>query len=108
MATINIREDEPLEKAIRRFKKMVENEGIVREFKNRRYFVKPSAVLHQKKTTLEHKNFLNKKKAQRAASKGDRQEEKKGLRLSEVLFLYLTGLNGYFSFVRNRYYCLAV
>lgn len=77
MATINIREDEPLEKAIRRFKKMVENEGIVREFKNRRYFVKPSAVLHQKKTTLEHKNFLNKKKAQRAASKGDRQEEKR-------------------------------
>ena len=107
MATINIREDEPLEKAIRRFKKMVENEGIVREFKNRRYFVKPSAVLHQKKTTLEHKNFLNKKKAQRAASKGDRQEEKR-TSIIRSPFFYLTGLNGYFSFVRNRYYCLAV
>ena len=46
--------------------------GLELKYKNRRYFVKPSAVLHQKKTTLEHKNFLNKKKAQRAASRGDR------------------------------------
>lgn len=91
MATINIRDDEPLEKAIRRFKKMVENEGIVREYKNRRYFVKPSAVLHQKKTTLEHKNFLNKKKAQRAASRGDRQnswEMSKDFVDSRGLFLF--------------------
>lgn len=31
MATINIRDDEPLEKAIRRFKKMVENGRKLRE-----------------------------------------------------------------------------
>ena len=72
MATISVDESENLEKAIKRFKRMVEKEGIIREFKKREYFVKPSATLHQKKTTLEHKNFLNKKKAQRAASRGDR------------------------------------
>ncbi|MCI6188062.1 MAG: 30S ribosomal protein S21, partial [Spirochaetia bacterium] len=55
MATINVDETENLEKAIKRFKRMVEKEGIIREFKRREYFEKPSALLHQKKTTLERK-----------------------------------------------------
>ena len=46
---------------------MVEKEGIIREFKKREYFVKPSAINHQKKVTLERK-LLNKK----------RKTEKKG------------------------------
>lgn len=62
MATIIVGESENLEKAIKRFKRMTENEGIVKEYKNRRYFVKPSAELHQKKTSLERKLFLKKKK----------------------------------------------
>ena len=49
MATINVDETENLEKAIKRFKRMVEKEGIIREFKRREYFEKPSALLHQKK-----------------------------------------------------------
>ena len=60
MATINVDETENLEKAIKRFKRMVEKEGIIREFKRREYFEKPSALLHQKKTTLERK-LLNKR-----------------------------------------------
>ena len=59
MATINVDDSENLEKAIKRFKRMVEKEGIIREFKRREYFEKPSALLHQKKTTLERK-LLNK------------------------------------------------
>ncbi|MBO4533950.1 MAG: 30S ribosomal protein S21, partial [Treponema sp.] len=47
--------------AIKRFKRMVEKEGIIREYKKREYFEKPSATLHQKKTTLERK-LLNKKR----------------------------------------------
>jgi small subunit ribosomal protein S21 len=61
MSTIMVEDSENLEKAIKRFKRMVEKEGIVREFKKREYYVKPSAINHQKKVTLERK-LLNKKR----------------------------------------------
>ena len=61
MPTINVDDSENLEKAIKRFKRMVEKEGIIREFKKREYFVKPSAILHQKNPSLERK-LLNKKR----------------------------------------------
>ena len=61
MATIMVDDSENLEKAIKRFKRMVEKEGIIREYKKREYFVKPSAILHQKNTSLERK-LLNKKR----------------------------------------------
>jgi small subunit ribosomal protein S21 len=61
MATINVDESENLEKAIKRFKRMVEKEGIIREYEKREYFEKPSSILHQKKTTLERK-LLNKRR----------------------------------------------
>ena len=61
MATINVDDSENIEKAIKRFKRMVEKEGIIRQYKKREYFVKPSATLHQKKTTLERK-LLNKRR----------------------------------------------
>ena len=48
MATITVEDSENLEKAIKKFKRMVEKEGIIREYKKREYFVKPSAELHQK------------------------------------------------------------
>ena len=63
MATINVDDTENLEKAIKRFKRMVEKEGIIREYKKREYFEKPSATLHQKKTTLERKQLNQKRKA---------------------------------------------
>ena len=61
MATIKVDDSENLEKAIKRFKRMGEKEGIIRDFKKREYFVKPSAINHQKKVTLERK-LLNKKR----------------------------------------------
>ena len=61
MATIMVDDSENLEKAIKRFKRMVEKEGIIREYKKREYFEKPSVTLHQKKTTLERK-LLNKRR----------------------------------------------
>ena len=61
MATINDDDSENLEKAIKRFKRMVEKEGIIREYKKREYFEKPSSILHQKKTTLARK-LLNKRR----------------------------------------------
>lgn len=68
MATILVEDSENLEKALKRFKRMVEREGIVAEFKNRRYFTKPSSELHQKKTSLERKLFLKRKKANAKSS----------------------------------------
>ena len=44
MAFVKIEETEPLEKAIKRFKRMVEKEGVIRDYKMRRYFEKPSAI----------------------------------------------------------------
>ena len=49
MAHISIDDNELLEKAIKRFKRLVEKEGIIREFKKREYYEKPSTILNRKK-----------------------------------------------------------
>ncbi|MFC2602411.1 MAG: 30S ribosomal protein S21 [Treponema sp.] len=55
MATIVVEDSENLEKAIKRFKRMVEKEGIIREFKKREYYEKPSTILNRKNKTLQRK-----------------------------------------------------
>ena len=55
MAYIVIDDNELLEKAIKRFKRMVEKEGIIREFKKREYYEKPSTILNRKKKALARK-----------------------------------------------------
>jgi len=57
LAYIVIDESEPLEKAIKRFKRMVEKEGIIREFKKREYFEKPSTILNRKKKAIARKQM---------------------------------------------------
>ncbi|RKX74795.1 MAG: 30S ribosomal protein S21 [Spirochaetes bacterium] len=64
MAYIRISEDEPLEKAIKRFKRMVEKEGIIREYKRREYFEKPSTIKNRKKKALVRKQLKKIRKAQ--------------------------------------------
>ena len=44
IAYIKVDDGEHLEKAIKRFKRMVEKEGIIREWKKREYYEKPSTV----------------------------------------------------------------
>ncbi|MDD2231274.1 MAG: 30S ribosomal protein S21 [Sphaerochaetaceae bacterium] len=44
MAYVRVEEGEPLEKSIKRFKRMVEKEGIIREWKLREYYEKPSTI----------------------------------------------------------------
>lgn len=55
MARIIVDDSENLEKAIKRFKRMVEKEGIIREFKKREYYEKPSTILNRKTKTLKRK-----------------------------------------------------
>ncbi len=44
MVEITVKNNEPFEKALRRFKKKWEKAGILREVKKRKYFVKPSVL----------------------------------------------------------------
>jgi small subunit ribosomal protein S21 len=42
MPIIRIKRDEPLEKALRRFKRKLDQEGLFKELKKREYYEKPS------------------------------------------------------------------
>ncbi|MCD6122509.1 MAG: 30S ribosomal protein S21, partial [Spirochaetales bacterium] len=53
MASIVIGDEELLEKAIKRFKRQVEKEGIIREWKKREFFEKPSTIRNRKKKSME-------------------------------------------------------
>ena len=55
LAHIIVDDNEVLEKAIKRFKRMVEKEGIIREFKKREYYEKPSTILNRKKKSIARK-----------------------------------------------------
>ncbi len=62
MAYIKCEENETVDKAIKRFKRLVEKEGTIREFKLRQYFEKPSAIEHRKKKALARKQMKKNKK----------------------------------------------
>jgi len=68
MAYIKIDDGEPLEKSIKRFKRMVEKEGIIREWKRREYYEKPSTILNRKNKTNARKQV--KKVIKMHANKG--------------------------------------
>ncbi len=57
MAYVKVDENEPLEKSIKRFKRMVEKEGIIREWKKRQYYEKPSTILNRKNKALARKQM---------------------------------------------------
>ena len=57
IAQILVDDGEPLEKAIKRFKRMVEKEGIVREWKRREFYEKPSTIRNRKKKAMERKRL---------------------------------------------------
>jgi len=68
MARIVVDDSENLEKAIKRFKRMVEKEGIIREWKKREYYEKPSTIQNRKNKTIQRK--LMKKSRKSKDSKG--------------------------------------
>ena len=49
MATIVVRDGEPIESALRRFKKACERDGIKQKLKKREYYKKPSELRNEKK-----------------------------------------------------------
>jgi small subunit ribosomal protein S21 len=56
---VTVREDEPFENALRRFKRKCEKSGILTELKKRQYFEKPS-VKRKRKAMQARKKILRK------------------------------------------------
>ncbi len=61
MPGVIVREDEPFEQALKRFKKMCEKAGILSEIKKREYYEKPS-VRRKKKLMAARKRLLKRLK----------------------------------------------
>jgi small subunit ribosomal protein S21 len=55
---IKIRKGEPMEKALRRLKKKLDREGIIRDVRAKRYFEKPCEVRRRKKKVSAFTNML--------------------------------------------------
>lgn len=48
MSEIEVKKDESFESALRRFKKKIDKEGILKEIRNRKHYEKPSEVKRKK------------------------------------------------------------
>ncbi|MBU2541170.1 MAG: 30S ribosomal protein S21 [Candidatus Omnitrophica bacterium] len=48
MSEVEVRKGEPFESALRRFKKKIEREGILREVRDRKHYEKPSEKRRKK------------------------------------------------------------
>lgn len=55
MAYVSVEDNENLEKALKRFKRQVEKEGIIREWKKRAYYEKPSTIKNRKEKAMRRK-----------------------------------------------------
>jgi small subunit ribosomal protein S21 len=42
LPTVRVKKDESIERAVRRFKRLCNKEGLIREVKRRRFYIKPS------------------------------------------------------------------
>lgn len=49
MPRVDVGTNEPLEKALRRFKKKIEREGIIKQVRARKHYEKPSEVKRRKR-----------------------------------------------------------
>jgi len=58
MVMVVVRKGETLDQAIRRFKKKVDDDGVIKEFRERRYFVKPSMKKRLKRKEAIRKSQL--------------------------------------------------
>ncbi|MBQ5781140.1 MAG: 30S ribosomal protein S21 [Spirochaetaceae bacterium] len=63
MSQIVVDEGENLEKAIKRFKRLVEKEGIIREWKKREFFEKPSTIRNRKNKAMQRKLLKKNRKS---------------------------------------------
>lgn len=55
---VTVRKGEPVERALRRLKKRLDKEGVIRDVRAKRYFEKPSQAKRRKKKELDFNNML--------------------------------------------------
>ena len=55
---VRIRRGEPMERALRRLKKKLDREGVIRDVRSKRYFEKPSEIRRRKKKVAAFTNML--------------------------------------------------
>ncbi|MDR2628507.1 MAG: 30S ribosomal protein S21 [Puniceicoccales bacterium] len=59
---VQVRKGETIDKALRRLKKRLDREGVIREVRERQYFEKPCAKRRRKKKMAKFSNYLRLKK----------------------------------------------
>ncbi|MFJ4288906.1 30S ribosomal protein S21 [Cupriavidus sp. NPDC089707] len=57
MTTIRLKENEPFEVALRRFKRTIEKNGLIPELRAREFYEKPTAERKRKKTVAEKRQY---------------------------------------------------
>ncbi len=57
MVGITLGDNEPIDKALRRFKKKYERSGVLKEFKKRTFFVKPSIKKRMEKIKAKRRAY---------------------------------------------------
>lgn len=70
IAYVIVQSEEELERAIKRFKRQVEKEGIIREWKRREFYEKPSTIRSRRKKSLKRKQLKKMRKI--GGSKGSK------------------------------------
>jgi small subunit ribosomal protein S21 len=64
VAVVKVEESESIERALKRFKRECEREGILREWKRRAYYEKPAEQRKNKKKAAERKRLKKLRKMQ--------------------------------------------
>lgn len=60
MPIVEVGQNEPLERALRRFKKKIEREGILKAIRARKHYEKPSVKKKRKQMEAKRKNKFSK------------------------------------------------
>jgi len=56
MSRVDVKSNEPLERALRRFKRKLEREGVLRQLRDRKHYEKPSERRRRKKREARSKS----------------------------------------------------
>ena len=59
MIQVNLRKDESVDRALRKLKKKLDRDNILKEARNRRYFEKPSAKKRRRMKEAKFKAYLD-------------------------------------------------
>jgi small subunit ribosomal protein S21 len=63
MIEVQVKENEPIERALKRFKKKVDRVKVLKEVKNRRYYTKPSIKRREEKLRAIYRQRLQQQAA---------------------------------------------